>query len=117
MNLLACARFEMNALESPQRDEGRAFYGRELKIKLDDLVSGDLANICHCDNGANGRSRGNSLGDAEVTVAERCVAEPVSERIERLALEVPIGPVGHSVIFKVRQLVDAGVEGNRQPPR
>ncbi len=42
------------------------------------------------------------------------VAEPVPKRIKRLASEVSVGSVCHSVIFKVRQLVHSGVERKRQ---
>src|ERR1700734_2944148 len=102
MNLLACARFEMNTLESTEGNVRRTFHVREFEVDLDHFISAGFASVGDRHIGVYRLARSNNLRrDTEVTVAERCVAEPVPERIERLALEVPIGPISHTVIFKV----------------
>src|ERR1035437_8320149 len=64
-----------------------------------------------------GESRTQVVGHTEVAVSERCVAEPITKWVKRLAFEVPIGPVRHLVVFEVGQLADILVERNRQPAR
>ena len=61
VNLLARARFQMNALESAESDLRRTLDGRELEIELDDLISRDLARVGYCHIGADRLSRSHSL--------------------------------------------------------
>ena len=115
MNLLACTRFEMNALKTTEGDVGCALDWREFEIELDNLISRDLASIGHRHIGAKGLPGNNGLRrHVEVAVTEFRLAEPVAKWIKRLAVEIPVGPVRHSVVFKVGQPVDARLEGYRQ---
>ena len=94
----------------------RALDVREFEIDLHDFIARNLATVGDCYICADWLAGRNSLRwDIETAVAEGRVAESVSEQIKRLATEVAVGPVGHPVIFKVGQLVDAGVERNWQP--
>ena len=61
VNLLARARFEMNALKSAQSDVRRTLHRRELEIDLDDFISRDFAGIGHRHIGVDGLPRGHSL--------------------------------------------------------
>src|SRR5438045_671343 len=118
VNLLARARFEVNALKSAESDEGSAFRCRELQIKLYRLVPRASAGICHRDISFYWMSRPHRLlRNAEIAVFEACVAEPISKRIKRLSFKVPIGSPLHRVILKMGQLVDVLVKRNRQPAR
>src|ERR1039458_1634576 len=118
MNLLARTRFEMNPLKSAESNQRRTLHGRELEIDLHNLISRDFACISHAHIGTYWLTRCHRLHrDAEVAVLEGRIAESVAKRIERLVVEIAVGPVGHAVVLEVWQLVDAGVERNRQPAR
>src|SRR5437764_4550716 len=45
MDLLARARFQMNALELAESDQGRTLHGRKLEIDLHNLISRELAGV------------------------------------------------------------------------
>src|SRR5689334_19407260 len=116
VHLLTRARIEVDALESTESDAGSSLNCRKLEIELHDLVSRNLACVGHSHIGAYGVSRGNALlSQAQVAVTELRVAEAVTERIKRLAGEVAVGPVRHTVVFEVGQLVHARVERKRKP--
>src|SRR5581483_5411056 len=116
MNLPACPGIEMDTLESTQCDAGRAFHRWKLEIKLHNLIACELARVNNCHVGAHRLSRGSTLGRYfEIAVAEVRVTKAVTKRIEWLAREVTIGPVRHPIVFKIWKLIDALIEGNRQP--
>src|ERR1039458_9809823 len=102
VNLLARTRFEMNPLKSAKSDLRGALHIRELEIDLHDFISRDLAGVGDRYIGADRLPCSHRLcGHVEIAIAEVCIAESIAERVERLAVEVSVGPVGHSVIFKV----------------
>src|SRR3569833_3610840 len=47
-------------------------------------------------------------------VTEARITEPISERIQRLARKVAVGPTLHRIALKGRQIVDRLVERDRQ---
>src|SRR5579871_4992471 len=99
MNLLACARIEMNAFESAESDERRTFDRWKLEIELNNLVSSHLSCVGHRDICAHGLACRHGLRTyADVAVAELRVAESVAEWIKRLAAEIAISAVRHPVI-------------------
>ena len=117
MDLLACARFEMNTLKSAQGDKRRTLDWGELEKELHDLIPCDLSRIGHRHIGAHGLSVSNCLRrQAEIALAEFRVAESVAKCIKRLAAEISIRPVRHPVVFEVRQLVDPHVKSHWQTP-
>src|SRR5579884_122734 len=102
VHLLTRARGEVDALESTQSDAGRSLDCRKLEIELHDLVSGNFACVSHGHIGAQRFSRSNVLlSQAQLAVTKIRVAEAVTKRIEWLASEVAVGPVGHPIVFKV----------------
>src|ERR1017187_745478 len=108
----------MNALKSTESDLRCTLYGRELEIDLYCLISRDLACVGYRDIGGDGLPCRHSLrGDTEVAVLEGGVAESVAKLIERLAFEVPVGPVCHFIILEMGELGNVLVERNRQPTR
>src|SRR5689334_18956178 len=114
MHFLACACLEMNAFESTQSNARSTLDIRELEVELHNLVSSKLAGIGRCHVGAVRLSRGyRSARHTEIAVTELRVAQAVSKRIERLAGEIAVRPVGHPVVLKVRQLIDSRIEGDR----
>ena len=106
----------MNALEAAEGDGWRTFHIGEVQVQLHNLVSCPAACVRHGYIGVY-RTSGihGLLRHLEVTVFERRVAEPVSERVERLSFEVPVGPAGHRIVLEVGQLREVLVEGQRQP--
>src|SRR5665213_70355 len=118
MDILAAARFEMNALKSAQSNERRALDGRELEVDLHYLVPGNFAGVCNRHLYAERLARVDGpRWNGEVAVAEGCVTETIAKRIERLAVEVAISTVRHPVILEVGQLADAGIESYWQATR
>ena len=102
MDMLACTSFEMDALEPTQSDARGSLDIGKFEIKLDNLVSRCFASIGHRDIGGNGLSGIHSLRrQVEIAVAKLRIAEPITERIQRLAIELPVGPICHPVVFKV----------------
>jgi len=102
MNSLARTGFEMNAPKSAESDLRSAFHIRKFEIELDNFISRYLSRIGHRGLRVDRSSCIHSLRcHPEIAVAKGCVAEPIAERVERLAVEVPVGPVGHPVIFDV----------------
>ena len=105
VNLLVRARLQVNALKSAKSNLRRTLYGRKLEIDLYRLISRDLAGVGYRDISGDGLPcRHNLRRDTEVAVLKGGIAESVAKRIERLAFEVPVGPVCHLVVFEVGQL-------------
>src|ERR1700743_824931 len=103
MDLPARTRLEVDTLETAKSDQRCPFDLRKLKIKLNDLVACQLARVGDRHFSVDGLPRRHGKrGNAKVTVAEGCIAQPISEWVQRPALEITIGPVGHTVIFKMR---------------
>src|SRR5271157_5753616 len=118
MNLLACARVEVNALESPESYLRRPVNRREFQIELHDFVPCQLSGIGHCHISSNRIARIHGcLWQGEIAVTEGRVTQAIAERIKWLSVEVAVGARLHGVVLKMGQLMDAPVEGNRQTAR
>src|ERR1035437_1469474 len=107
----------MDALESAQCTKRSAWNLREIQVKLCHFVAGLFAGIGHCDFRNQWTSRNNLGGNTESAIAERCVAQPKSERIKRGPFEVTIRAALHRVVLEGRQLVDTCIESYGQTPR
>src|SRR4051812_8008948 len=106
VNLLARAWVQVNALEPTKSNPRNSLDCREIEIKLDNFIPGELAGIGHRHVRIHRLPSSHPIcRNAELAVGKFCVAEPVSKWIERLAREIAIGAICHSVIFEVRQLV------------
>src|SRR5215467_13640949 len=102
MNILTCARLEMNALEPAEREERRPFHGREFQVKLHDFISRGLSRIGHYHIGFNRITRVHRcLWHSKITVAKGRIREAISKRIKRLSPEVAVGAAVHRIVLKI----------------
>src|SRR4029079_16657167 len=109
--LAALAGAQVDPLEAAKGPSGRVGPGAAGDVELSDLVA--VA-------GRRVRDRGADLGALrrpprhETRVGEGRVAQSVSERVQRLALEVPVRAPLHRVIREGGQLLHALVERHRE---
>src|ERR1017187_5819340 len=105
----------MNSGKATKRPPRSSRNFRESEIKLHHFIAFALAHIAdiglHAKRGAGGQLCGREL---QIAVTELRVAQPISEGIQGLAVEVAVGTIRHRIIFKWWQLLDSLVEGNRQ---
>src|SRR6202044_2479536 len=116
-DLLTGVRRQMDALKATQRPNRSARNVRKFQVELDDFVPRDRAAVGYR-NGDIQRIAGIDwrLRYSHRVILELRIAEAVSERPERLALEVAISAPFHRVVFERRQLLHILVECDRQTP-
>ena len=94
----------LNAGEAVEGEVGGDVGVGRGEVELGDLVAGALAGVLYVGfdgEGVAGVEGGG--GELEVGVGEGGVAEAVAEAVERFALEVAVGAVGHGVVFEGRE--------------
>ena len=116
LHSLLCARLQMNALESAECFQRRARDLREGEVELDYFVARDLfAGVGYRGLGNQRAACGNLVGDLDVAVAERRVAQPIAEWV-RAACRRSSDRCGPSLrsLRKCGNWLHAGVEGHGQ---
>ena len=105
---------EMDALDALQRADGNARAGSGMRhIELHDLVALAAADVLDRDGDL---SRGPDIDagrDGQCRVLEARVAQAMTEREERRALEEAIGAAIHGVVSEGGELLDGLVERDR----
>src|SRR5215472_12428981 len=97
----------MRALKTFERTQRRSNHAGMSEIQLDNFVARSSSRVSYVDRNSHG-----SVGlyvrsiHARIAVCKRRIAQTVAERIQRLSIEVAIGPLGHRVILEGRKLID-----------
>ena len=122
-HVLHGARRQGDALEAAQllarpRQRRRRGIG---DVELHDLVAGARAAVAHVDadlGGPTARQADGRRAERQVRIRERRVAEPVTERIQRRAREVPVGgPLADVVVEDRRRDLGLGaIPGRDRAP-
>src|SRR6185312_12913146 len=101
-NGLARARREVYALKPAQCPQGCAVNVGKFQIQLDDLITGHFASIGDAYRRIEGLARHERrLGQGQVAVFERRVAQSIPERPERLTREVAVSAPFHRVVLEI----------------
>ncbi len=104
----------MNALEADELSDGCLVAARLREVELCDFVAGEVAVVAEVGFDGDVVAGVNGRRHVETAVGEGGVAEAVAEGVERLAGEVAVGAALHGVVVEGRELLERGVEGERE---
>src|SRR5205823_1696835 len=100
-----------------RRQDACATWHFPAEIKLRDFVAVALACILYGRRHGDALIRGNARGDLQIAILEFRVAQPVAERVKRLAREPPVRAALHRVILERWKLLQSFVKCDGQLSR
>src|SRR6266566_1536020 len=103
----------LEALERADRDRRRSRHVSD--VKLHHFIAGTFSSLSNCDFHGDVFSGLHLFRSRELGVCKSRVAQPVTKRKQRLALEVAVRAAGHSVVLERWELSHGFVEGYREP--
>src|SRR6266516_5760560 len=105
----------MNALESAQCADWRAWDIGKPEVKLHYFITGNFSGVRDSDRSVQRVSRiDRQIRQSEIAVAKGRITQAISELPKRIAVEVTVGTAFHRIVLEMRQLVNILVESDRK---